>query len=131
MFEELPLLFRSEFVIEWNQNAACEKNGVSRNQPLGLIRHDDAGAIAGCETAILQSFGQRMRAFFEISISQPFFLSLAVRLDQAYFDRKLIQGIPQRLTNGLIFRKVQHYRRALIPSANDFRPLTPSTSSSV
>jgi len=43
MFEQLPLLVRRKFVIERNENAAGKKR-VSRNQPLRLIRHDDAGA---------------------------------------------------------------------------------------
>ncbi len=111
MFEQLPLLVRRQFVIERNENATCEKNRVSRNQPLRLIGHDDAGASAGGEAAVLQSFRKRKRALLEGAISQAFFLALAVGFDQAHFIRKLIQRIPKRFADGLNFGKVQHYRR--------------------
>src|ERR1700745_730090 len=111
MFEGWPLLFRSELVIQRNENAAREKNGASRNQPLRLIGHDYASAIAGGEAGVLQSFGQRMRAFLEVAISQALFLAVPRGFDQAHFFRKLIQRVPDHLSKGLIFRKVQHYRR--------------------
>jgi len=111
MFEQLPLLVRRKFVIERNENAAGKKNGVSRNQPLRLIRHDDAGARAGGETAVLQSLGQRMCAFLEGTVGQALFFARSVRFDQTHFVRKLIQRVSQRFADGLIFRKVQHYRR--------------------
>ncbi len=111
MLEQLPLFVRRQFVIEWNQNATGKKNRVSGNQPLRLIGHDDAGASASGETAILQSLGQRMRALLEVAIGQALFFALAVGLDQTHFVRILIQRIPQRFTDGLILGKVQHYRR--------------------
>src|ERR1700757_558873 len=111
MFEELPLLFRSELVIQGNETPPREKKGESRNQPLRLIGHDYASAIAGGEAGVLQSFGQQMRAFLEVAISQALFLAVPVGFDQAHFVRKLIQRVPERFSNGLIFRKVQHYRR--------------------
>src|SRR6266436_10387796 len=98
----LPLLVRRQFVIERHQDAARRENRVGGEQPLGLIRHDDAGASASGESTILQGFRKRMRALFEIAIGQALFLSLAVGFDQAHFTRKLIQRIAQRFTNGLI-----------------------------
>src|SRR6267143_2796832 len=68
-------------------------------------------ASAGGEAAVLQSFRKRMRAFLEIAVSQALFLALAIGFDQGYFVRILIQRVPQRFADGLIFRKVQHYRR--------------------
>ena len=62
MLEQLPLLIRREFVIERNQNAAGVKNRIGGDKPLGLIRHDDAGAIAGGEAPVLQRPGERVRA---------------------------------------------------------------------
>ncbi len=111
VFEQLPLLVRREFVIQGNENAAGEKNGVGGDQPFRLIRHDDAGAGAGGETTILQSFRKRIRTLLEVAVSQALFLALAISFDQAHFVRILIQRIPQRFTNGLVFGKVQHYRR--------------------
>src|SRR3981189_2410022 len=84
MLEKLPLLVGSELVVEWNQRAARKKNGVRRNQPLGLIRHDDAGTVARCETSVLQRFGERMRARLEITICQAFVFAFAVRFDQTH-----------------------------------------------
>ncbi len=111
MLEQLPLFVRREFVIEWHQNAASEKNRVGRDQPLRLIRHDDASASAGGKAAVLQSFRKWMRAFLEVAVSEALFLALAVGFDQAHFVRILIQRIFQRFADGLIFGEVQHYRR--------------------
>jgi hypothetical protein len=36
-----------EFVIERNEHATGIENGERGNQPLGLVGHDDAGAIGG------------------------------------------------------------------------------------
>src|SRR5260370_5042207 len=127
MLEQLPLFVRGQFVIEWNENATREKNRVCRDQPLRLIGHDDAGASAGREAAILQSFRKRKRAFLEVAVRQALFLTLAVRLDQTYFVRKLIQRIPQRFADGLNFGKVQHYRRDSMRSDTGFKSLTPCT----
>jgi hypothetical protein len=111
MFEELPLFLRSEFVVERNQRASRVKNGVRGNQPLRLIRHDDAGSPAACEPGVLQSPRQRMRPRSKFAIRHTLLLTLAIRFDQAHFIRKLIQRILKRLADGLIFGKVQHYRR--------------------
>src|SRR5258708_2450964 len=128
MLEQLPLLVRREFVIQRNEDATGEKNGVGRNQPFRLIRHDDAGASASGEAAVLQSFRKRMRAFLEIAVSQAFFLALTVRFDETHFGGKPIQRIPQRFANGLIFREVQHYRRERNRSHRVFKSPTPSSS---
>ena len=113
MLEQLPMVVRREFVIERHKDAATEEDGVGRDQPLRLIRHDDAGSSASGEAYVLQSFGQRMRTFFEISVSQALFFALAVRFDQAHFVRKLIQRIPQRFADRLILRQIQHRRLAI------------------
>src|SRR5208282_1195905 len=56
VLEQFPLLIRGEFVVERDQSAAGVKNSVSGNQPFGLIRHDDASAIARGETRVLKGF---------------------------------------------------------------------------
>src|SRR5215472_713710 len=81
VFEKLPLLIRREFVIKRDQHPAREENSISRDQPLRLIRHDDAGAVTRGEAGILQSFRQWMRTFSEIAIGEPLFLPLAVGFD--------------------------------------------------
>src|SRR5881392_4080119 len=53
MLEQLPLFVGRQFVIEGNENAARKKNRVSGDQPLRLTGHNNAGASAGGETAIL------------------------------------------------------------------------------
>ena len=47
MRQELQMLGGGKFVIERHNHAARKKHGVGRNQPLGLIRHDDGGAVSG------------------------------------------------------------------------------------
>ncbi len=54
MSEQLPLFFRGEFVVERDKNAAAIENCVGGNQPLGLIGHDDGGAVVGFEASVLQ-----------------------------------------------------------------------------
>jgi hypothetical protein len=56
-----------EFVIERNEHAAREKYGVRRNQPLGLIGHDDRGAAAGCKTEFFERGRQRLGSLAEIA----------------------------------------------------------------
>ena len=85
MLEQLPLLVRREFVIQGNENAPGKKDGVSGNQPLRLIGHDDASERASRKTGFLQSFGKRMRAFFEIAVGQALFFALAVGFNQTHF----------------------------------------------
>ena len=111
MFEKLPLFVRREFIVERNQRATCEENGIGRNQPLRLIGHDDAGSIARGETSILQGFRQRMRAFLEIAVREPFLLPFAVGFNQTHFPGKAVQRILQRCSDGLVFSKIEHYRR--------------------
>src|SRR5690348_2809197 len=128
MVKELPLFIRREFVVERNQHATREENGIGRNQPLRLIRHDDAGAVSSSEACILQSLCHRMRALLEITIGEPLFLAIAVGFDQTHFAREAVQRITQRFSNGLIFGKVQHYRRDCMRSAKVLKSLTPWTS---
>src|SRR5712675_2431820 len=45
VLQKLPLFGGREFVIERNEDAARIKNGEGGDQPLGLIGHDDAGAV--------------------------------------------------------------------------------------
>ena len=54
-----------EFVIERHKHAASEKYGVRRNQPFGLIRHDDRGAVAGGKARLFKRGGQRFSALRE------------------------------------------------------------------
>ena len=45
--QQLKMFGGGKFVIERNKNAARKKYRVRRNQPLGLIGHDDRGAVPG------------------------------------------------------------------------------------
>ena len=100
-----------KFVIEWNEDATCKENGISGDQPLRLIGHDNAGAVPRGETCVLQCFGQRMSAFLEIAIGEAFLLAFAVRLDQTHFVCELIQRVLESFADRLVFGEVQHYRR--------------------
>ena len=85
MFEELPLFIGRELIVERHQHAPSKEDGICRNQPPRLIRHDDAGAISRGEACILESFRQLMGARLEIAIRQAFLLALAVGLNQTHF----------------------------------------------
>src|SRR5262249_12037348 len=128
MLQKLPVFGGIEFVIKRDENATAKEDSVSGEQPLGLIRHDDAGAIASGKTGILQSSSEWMRAVLEIVVGEALFFALAVCLDEASLCRERDQRIFQRGANRLVFGKVQHYKRDWIRSASVRKSLTPWTS---
>ena len=52
-----------------------------------------------------------MRAFLEIAVREPFLLPFAVDFNQTHFPGKAVQRILQRCSDGLVFSKIEHYRR--------------------
>src|SRR5690242_17349852 len=117
MLEELPLLFRGEFVIERDEHAAAIENRAGGNQPLGLIGHDDGCAVVGLEACVLQSLGQKLCALFEIAISEALFLAASIRFDEANLRSKLVERVLQRGPDGLIAGQVKHKARRLATEA--------------
>src|ERR1700737_1760539 len=111
MLEEVPLLVGCELVVERYEHATAIKDRVRRDQPFGLIRHNDRRAIAGLETGFLQRFREWMRALLEAAIRDALFLAIAVGFDQACFRGELIQRILQRGADGLILGELEHYKR--------------------
>jgi len=87
VLEQLPLFFSREFVVEGYEDAAAVENGIGRNQPLGLIGHDNGGAVGGFEGSVLHRLGEGMGALFELLICETFLFSFAIGFDQAYFTR--------------------------------------------
>jgi len=85
MLEQFPLFVRRELVVQRNQHAASKKNGISGNQPLGLIRHDDAGAMARAEARVFERLRERVGARFEVPVGEALFFSLAVGFNEADF----------------------------------------------
>src|SRR5579872_3502887 len=81
--KKLELLGGAELVIQGNQNAAAEEDGIRRDQPLGLIGHDDGGARAVLKVRILQSPCEGMRNFLELAVGEAKVLAFAIRFDQA------------------------------------------------
>src|SRR5262249_17028286 len=128
VFQQLPVFRWSQFVVERNERATGEENGVRRDQPLGLIGHDDAGAVAGGKTGILQSASERVSAVLELFEGEALLLAIAVGFNQARFVRKRGERVFQRRTDRLVFGKIQHYRRDWIRSARVRKLLTPCTS---
>ncbi len=90
------MLRRGELVVERDENAAREEDGIRGNQPLGLIRHDDAGAIASRERSVLQGAGERMSAMLKFLIGETFFFAIAVGFDQACFRGESHERVLQR-----------------------------------
>ncbi len=93
MFQQLPLLIRREFVIERHQHAARIKYRVRGDQPLGLIGHNDRGAISRRKSRVLQRFRDRHSAISKFPVRQPVIFALAVRLDEAGFIGKHLHGV--------------------------------------
>ena len=99
MLQQLPLLFRLQFVIERNHRGAAIEQRVGGDQPLGLIRHDDGDAVSCRDAQILQAFGQGKRAVLEIAIGEAQLFFAAVGFDQADFRRESFQRVAQRFAN--------------------------------
>jgi hypothetical protein len=115
MPQQLPLLVRGQFVIERHQHSAAKENRRRRNQPLGLICHDDRRTITGAKSGVLQRARQRFRAFLKFAIGQLEVFSLTVGFYQARFTCKLPQRVSQRRSDGLVLGKIQHLKAGLYP----------------
>src|SRR4051794_24931358 len=128
VLQQLPMLGGSELVVEWNEYATGEKDGIRGNQPLRLIGHDNCSAIARLERGVLQGSREWMRSFLEITIGEPVFFSLTIGFDQADFVGEFVQCILQGGANGLVIREIEHYRRDWMREARVRKSLTPWTS---
>jgi hypothetical protein len=93
MLQQLPMLAGGEFVIQRHQHAAGIKYRVRRNQPFGLVGHNNCRAIGGAKTEILQRSRNRHRRIAKLSVCQPVVLSLAIHFNQADLHGKHLHGI--------------------------------------
>src|SRR6266853_1847115 len=93
VLQKLPMFGGREFVIERNEDAARIKNGEGGDQPLGLIGHDDAGAVARGETCVLCGSREGNGACVKFVIGEAFFFAFAVGFDQADFIRETLYGV--------------------------------------
>src|SRR5215470_2188077 len=125
VLQKLPVFGRSELVVERNQNSAGIENRVSRNQPLGLIGHDDAGAVAAGKASLSQGAGERERAFAEFGIAKALFFAFPIGFDQAGLLREYLNRFLECGSNGGVLREVQHYRRDWMRSARVLKSETP------
>ena len=108
MREQLKMLSGGELVIERNKNAAREKHGVRRNQPLGLIGHDDRGAVSRGKTRFFEGCRHGLGGFAELPVSEAGALVVAVRFDQADFLGPVSERIAQRRSQRIVFRQIKH-----------------------
>src|SRR5258707_4190143 len=108
VLQKLPLFGGREFVIERNEDAARIKNGEGGDQPLGLIGHDDAGAVARGETCVLCGSRERNGSCVKFAIGEAFFFAFAVGFDQTDFIRETLHGVPQGSSDGGIVGEIQH-----------------------
>ena len=93
MFEELPLLGGGEFIVKRDEDSTAIKNGEGRDQPLGLVGHDDAGAVGGGEAGVLNGAGEWESAGFEFAVGEAVFFAFAVGLDETDFFGEPIDGV--------------------------------------
>ena len=106
--EQLKMFGGGEFVIERNENAAREKYGVRRNQPLGLIGHDDRGAISRGKARFFESGRHGLGGFAKLPVGEAGALVVAVRFDQADFLGPVSERIAQRRSQRIVFRQIKH-----------------------
>ena len=81
---------------------------LAGDQPLGLIRHDNGGAVSGRKARVLKGRRQRLGRFAELPVGEARLLAFAVGFDQADFFRPACKGIAQRRSQRFIFRQVEH-----------------------
>src|SRR5439155_2424765 len=108
MREQLQLLSSAEFVVERNQDSTAVKDRVSGDQPLGLVGHDDGGAITGREVLILKSARERHGQFLEVRVSQASALALAVGFNQASLVGEAVDGVAQCCAERAVLIEVEH-----------------------
>ena len=111
-----------ELVIERNQHAAAEKNGVGGNQPLGLIGHDDGGACAVAKAGFLQTRRERIGYFFELLVGEADVFAFAIGFDEANFAGPAVKRIAQRFAESRICEiehQIDHRRSSIIDRASE------------
>ena len=106
--QQRQVLAGSQLVVERHQHAAAAKHGIGGDQPLGLIGHDNRGAITGGKAGFLQRRGQRQRGFGELPVGEPRALALAIGFDQADLVRPAFDRRGQRRAQGFVFSEIEH-----------------------
>src|SRR5690349_306790 len=102
-------MFRwSQLVIQWHKHAAAIEDGISGNQPLGLIAHQDRRAIARCKPVFLEAGSKSQRHISKIAIGQAAALVFAVCLDQADFLWPARDGTRQSYAERFVLAQVKH-----------------------
>ena len=97
-----------ELVVERHEHAAGVKNRIGRNQPLGLIGHEDGGAVSGGKAGFLERGGQRQGRLCEFAVGQPATLALAVGFDQAKLGGPALRGGRERGAERFVLLEVKH-----------------------
>ena len=111
----------SQLVIQRNQYAAAERNGVCRNQPLRLVRHDDRRAVARLKVGVLKRTAKRARHFLKVGVGKPNFFAVAIGFNQAGFIGPVLQRILERCTETGILSEIKHSMFLIAPLATDCR----------
>src|SRR5579872_1400691 len=103
------MLGSGELVIERNEHAAGKKYGVRRNQPLGLVGHDDRGAITRGESRFFERRRDGLGGFAELPAGEAGLFVIAVRFDQADFAGPVREGFAQRRSQRIEFGQIKHW----------------------
>src|SRR5215467_1857004 len=93
MRKKLEVLGWAELVVERYQHAAAVEDGIGGNQPFGLIRHDDRGAIIGVEVGVFQCAGEGKGDFLEIGVGESEFFAISFGFDQTHFFREALESV--------------------------------------
>ena len=123
--QKFEMLAGGKFVIEGNQNATGEKNGVGGNQPFRLIRHDDGGAAGGGKTGILQRGGKRQGRVAKLAKRQALRLAVAVGFDEASFFGPALKRGTKGVPEGVIFCEVEHLKLGIFLRPGNARTIPP------
>ena len=102
------VLVGGELVVERHQNSPRIKDRIRRNQPFGLVRHDDGTTHAGMELRVLQGAGQGQRHLLEVGIRQAGALAVAIGLNEASLVSKAVQSVAQRRPQRGVLVEIEH-----------------------
>src|SRR5690606_24157458 len=96
----------SELVVDGNQRRAGPERAQGRDQPLGLVLHDDRATIVGRETLPLEEGGEALGLLPELAIGVTAVLAVPIGLDQRHVllvgDDRVADRLPPRLQSAEI-----------------------------
>ncbi len=130
MGQQRKVFARRQLIIERHEHAAAKENGIGRNQPFGLIAHQDRRAMAGSKSVFLPARRDSKRRVAKLPIGQAAAFLLSICLDEADFLSPTLDCAPQSSAERFVLAQIEHanYSLAWMRLARVRKSVTPWTS---